>query len=481
MRPWRIALPLLAVAACAVVASRVPWSPLGGLRTSAEVPAASLVAGWNPIEPGGDTTCATGAPYRFFARPGSSERLLIYFDGGGACWTADTCNPDGQPTYMSRTPRQPPAAGIFDFDNPDNPFAPFSVVVVGYCTGDVHLGDGDTTYEVKTDTGVKALPIHHRGQVNAQAVLAWTYAHYPAPAQVVVAGSSAGGVATPFYASLVARHYPAARIIAIGDGANAFTSRGMSGIDQARWGSPGVITRHPGWEQYKSAGVNELYRIAARLTPHVRFYQVDTAYDDTQRAFLELAGTRAPNVSRFIREGHARVDDAQRPPRWFLAGGEVHTLLGLPVFYTYEGGGWQFRQWMAEVVAGRDVPDVDCGDCRRPEFAYAPRDLVVLDHAIARLSAPGGWTARDDEEPCPAEPAPTSLECAILDAGRAAGYEDPSLMPVFLDAASAAGLALAIPVDEHPLRAFNNQPGTTARSVVALLRTIRARLIAHQP
>src|ERR1041384_7604860 len=50
-----------------------------------------LQPGWNEIAPGGATTCALGGPYAFWVRPGTVNRLVIDFQGGGACWDALTC------------------------------------------------------------------------------------------------------------------------------------------------------------------------------------------------------------------------------------------------------------------------------------------------------------------------------------------------------------------------------------------------------
>src|SRR5919204_3266630 len=37
--------------------------------------------GWNKLEPGGDTTCARGTPYAFWAHRGSTNKLLVFFEG----------------------------------------------------------------------------------------------------------------------------------------------------------------------------------------------------------------------------------------------------------------------------------------------------------------------------------------------------------------------------------------------------------------
>ena len=44
------------------------------------------------VEPGGEAICSRGTPYRFFAVGGDPRRLVLDFQGGGACWSAPTCS-----------------------------------------------------------------------------------------------------------------------------------------------------------------------------------------------------------------------------------------------------------------------------------------------------------------------------------------------------------------------------------------------------
>ncbi len=93
---------------------------------SIPAPAANLDGlspGWNIIEPGGDTVCSDGSPYKFFVHPGASDKLMVYFQGGGACWNGGTCDPDLKPTYYVNLEKTDPAGydGIFRFDKPENP------------------------------------------------------------------------------------------------------------------------------------------------------------------------------------------------------------------------------------------------------------------------------------------------------------------------------------------------------------------------
>src|SRR5687768_10643547 len=110
----------------------------------------SLSAGWNALKPGGRTSCADGSDYSFFVRPADTTRVLLFFQGGGACWNGEDC--ERRQTYTSAISSAFDArqiGGILDFDNRENPFANYTMVVVPYCTGDLHLGERDNTYVVK--------------------------------------------------------------------------------------------------------------------------------------------------------------------------------------------------------------------------------------------------------------------------------------------------------------------------------------------
>src|SRR5215207_1204863 len=80
-----------------------------------------LAAGeWTMIPAGGETICSNGTPYSFFVRPAAmqSEKLLIHFQGGGACWFGAICDLQGNPTYdptVDDTDNPVTYDGIFNF------------------------------------------------------------------------------------------------------------------------------------------------------------------------------------------------------------------------------------------------------------------------------------------------------------------------------------------------------------------------------
>ena len=47
---------------------------------------------WETIYPGGDTICSRGTDFRFYLRGGDPSKVMIYFQGGGACWDDLTCS-----------------------------------------------------------------------------------------------------------------------------------------------------------------------------------------------------------------------------------------------------------------------------------------------------------------------------------------------------------------------------------------------------
>ena len=125
---------------------------------------------------------------------GAKPNVLVFLDGGGACWDYTTCfvaklatvGPFGAPQLNARI-RATAAGSIFDRTAPGNPYKDFTFVFVPYCTGDVHAGATTQTYPPATQAW------HHNGRVNVSKAFEYLASALDAPAKVVVSGSSAGG------------------------------------------------------------------------------------------------------------------------------------------------------------------------------------------------------------------------------------------------------------------------------------------------
>jgi hypothetical protein len=351
---------------------------------------ASFGAGWQDIEPGGETTCSDGSPYRFFARRGDPEKLLVYFQGGGACWNAETCDLHLDPSYKPTVAENEldRYQGIFDFDNPENPFADYSVVVAPYCTGDVHIGNNVATYQAPARDPNMAderddndaphpahdLAIHHAGVPNAEAVLAWTYERFQDPERIFVTGSSAGAIPSPYYAWRIADHYPQARLAQLGDGAGGYRRGKSDPSDRlSRWGALEHLSRYP-----EFADVTEpeftyeaLYVAAAKRHPDVLFAEYDAAEDATQRRFLAMSGNDTESLRELLLANHADIRDEVGNFRVYVGGGDSHTILARPEFYTLHVDGMRVRDWVAAMADFQPVQDVVCNNCDEAEHRGA--------------------------------------------------------------------------------------------------------------
>lgn len=343
----------------------------GALLALGPVAAIAEPARWETVEPGGTTGCADGSAYRFHLREADPARLLVFFNGGGACWNAATCDPAGKPTYRTHAgpgsgndPRE--YGGAFALDNPENPFRDWSQLFVSYCSGDVHLGAATGRYPAETGE----VSVRHTGRANAMAALDTVFARFDAPAHVVVAGGSAGALASPIYAAVLADHYPEARITQLGGGGAGYRLPPPTVL----WESWGVIPALPAI--LPTAGVasdnlriTDLYRLAAEAAPRIRFHSYDNAYDAVQEQFLALLGRPAELLAGLdanLDELHADLPYL----RSYVAGGEFHTLLRYDELYTRRTAGVRAVDWLQSVVdPALATPNVHCscdGECRGP-------------------------------------------------------------------------------------------------------------------
>ncbi len=123
--------------------------------------------------------------FHFYFKPGKKDRLLVFFNEGGACWDDKTCvsslklgsRPTYNPILDSEYNLPEKAGGLFDTNNAQNPFKDWSMVFIPYCTGDVHIGSKDQVYAdvdgVLTGQVNAPVLVQHRGFDNMMAVREW--------------------------------------------------------------------------------------------------------------------------------------------------------------------------------------------------------------------------------------------------------------------------------------------------------------------
>ena len=347
--------------------------------TGTPTKASATPTDWQKISPAANTTCSDGSPYSFFVRQGDPNKLLVYFQGGGACWFRQNCDPQMSPSYSIQVGNIDRANfGIFNLDNPDNPFKDHTTVFAPYCTADVHMGASNTVYP-PVEEGQADLVIRHQGRANVEAVLQWTYEHVPSPQNIFVTGSSAGAIPSPLYTALIADHYVNARIAQLGDGAGGYRRTNNDSRPDEQWGTFDFITQEQGFANLRPETMTyeSLYIAAAQAHPDITFAEYDAAEDAVQKRFLSMSGQKDVALQQAIEANHADIRREVGNFSSYIAGGDSHTILGRPEFYTLASNGVAIRDWVAALANFETVENVTCAPCDIESFSGAAMPPAV--------------------------------------------------------------------------------------------------------
>jgi hypothetical protein len=225
-------------------------APLDPQGATALTPAAPTGWGWYPID---GAICRDGSPMGIFVHFTSSDKLYLYFEGGGACTNLGFCNfnpanvnkvisGDGQTVIGSALGvidgRQQPGVfeagvvhGIFDTASAANPFKDWNGVYVPYCTGDVHSG----TRTNATVPGVTATQ-QFVGHVNVQKILGRVVPTFKDKVnRVIVTGASAGSYGAALNFSMIQDSFGEVLVDALLDSGPPFSDQYMPVCMQKRW------------------------------------------------------------------------------------------------------------------------------------------------------------------------------------------------------------------------------------------------------
>lgn len=329
---------------------------------------------WTKVEPGGDTICSRGTPFHFWVRNGISDKLLIYFLGGGACWDAKSCNTDWPYFDDDFDEKKSPQAlnGLFDFHNPENPFLDWNVVFIPYCTGDIHWGANTHTYP--EDAAWPEVTIHHNGFVNAMSAVDWTYDNFENPSRIFVAGDSAGAYGSIFFSPYLMEHYAQSEFIYMGDsGAGVSTPSFIEGILDTWNVVPNISPLQADIVDLASNAPAELtiptaFESVAKLFPQHKFVQLNTVEDKTQKFFLKSIGGDADEWRGLMEASIASIDQNTSNFSYYTGWGDSHVLTLGGIFYQYQVNGVRLRDYVADLANGVDVGNVQCVDCETEEL-----------------------------------------------------------------------------------------------------------------
>jgi len=351
-------------------------------------PGAVVVYGKEELHP----DCVDGDPYMFFARKGSSNNVLMYYQGGGACWSTDSCFTAGTCKRTATSGDNPDliGTGFGDYNNPENPFYDWNVVFVSYCSCDVHWGDNTKTY-------APGKVARHRGRVNASVAEKFAREHFVDPDRVFVTGSSAGSYGALMNSYWLMRDvWPNADFSVLGDaGVGVITTDWINSYIK-NWGlEKHFPTGLTGFTlPVENLSLVDLISGLAERFPNARFANYDSSYDGggrSQTNFFQVMRHPSPPASNILDywpnywESTCawnacmrafKAESATRSSNYhlFTGAGSRHTIFGSDKVYTEtksrtaEGDGVTFVDWVNAMIGDTaDWKDIDCnnpgGDC----------------------------------------------------------------------------------------------------------------------
>lgn len=377
--------------------------------------------GFTALEPGSteylgrtyEPQCMQGNPYRYFAKRGTVNKVVMYYQGGGACWDNLTCN---VPTCKTNPDDNLDGynSGFADLTNENNPFRDWNIVFVTYCTCDIHFGDASPTY---TATGSPDITVQHKGYHNSKVAEKWAREHFLNPEEVFVTGSSAGAYGAWFNAPLLHEVWPASQFHVLADAGNGVITQEFLQNEFGNWNFvanlpdiPGVleaITTGDGMPAYTEA--------VATYFPETNWAHYSTRFDGGQggqTGFYNIMLTGNPlaatqwwnatcqfgqQVLQQSEDTYAAVSSSTDNYRYYFGTGSRHTMWGADKVYDDTTGGVPtVVNWVnAMLASGPEARDpswtnVLCENCGltlpgdpkpdplQPPFEQQGADVVIV-------------------------------------------------------------------------------------------------------
>ncbi len=341
-----------------------------GLIVTLVVAAASAHAsgGWQEVTPPGGV-CADGSAWRFYFRPGTSNHVAIYFQGGGACWTSQLCDPRAELPYDANVGAEDhPAksAGLFDFQHAGNPIADWNVLYLPNCTADVHTGNRVAEYSRADGT---VFTIHHRGRDNTRAALAWLesrlIAQGVAPQTVLLSGESAGAVAAAYWAIEVGDRFPDAALAVVGDAAGGYRTLAVNAA-LAQWNALAQLPDAPAYADPSAIYFESFYLATAQHRPDARLAQMNFSDDAVQRRFRQYLGSPVEELTKDLT---CNLNEIRRDAPGFhsyIYPGTAHEMLRTDALYTTVCEGHRLVAWVDDILKNRPVTNRWCEGSSAP-------------------------------------------------------------------------------------------------------------------
>ncbi len=318
--------------------------------------------GWNWFDIDG-MFCRDGSPTGIVTRINDPKKLVIYINGGGACFNEPTCasNPKSFNEENAEELTSYDNPGIFSHDNSKNPVKDWSFIFIPYCTGDVHSG----TTENGRPLGVSQ---HQKfvGNINFNLVMEYIAPYFLENdvEEILFFGLSAGGYGVYINVLDLVNYFPDVKTTVINDSGPIFNNDeafplclqlGFNFIFDLPIPADFLYCCLPDF------GLGNVYQYAAIKFPNINYGFVSSLEDRTIRFFLGFGQNTCTSTEAMpaplFRDAliSLRDDNLINGNKWstYYIEGNSHTLLASDdLYYDKEVEGLYLYEWVEEVING---------------------------------------------------------------------------------------------------------------------------------
>ncbi|MDO5143978.1 MAG: pectin acetylesterase-family hydrolase [bacterium] len=317
---------------------------------------------------------ANGEPTYADFCPGTENKLLVFFQGGGVSWNEYTAarpsslyskNMD-EGFYMIHVDLLSDLTvgkGILE-NGERNPFRGWSKLVFPYSTGDFHAGNGDFPY---TALDGSRRNLHHHGYRNYRKVMETVTGLVPAPDDLLICGCSGGGFGAALLADDLMGLYPTCDHVVTLVDSGFFLLEGWAAVAKDVWHTPEEIASRIHSDNITLDALTALHekqgdRVKILFSCSVRdgaLARMQNYIDHGAFTFSKEAGSVAQeNLRQMCDELQRRIpavglflfDTPDRQHRSEAL--TIHCIIGDKTVYEYPVEGMTASQWVWQAVQG---------------------------------------------------------------------------------------------------------------------------------
>lgn len=241
------------------------------------------------VYPGGKSRCmfSEKKEYAFQVVPRHTDKLLLHFEGGGACW--DKMSTSAKACYI-QYPKARLLYGHFDRQAANNPYRDHTLVYLSSCSGDLYAGN--VTRDYPDPTGE---PVQQRGYNNVRATIDWVQEQFGMEplSSLVITGESAGSIGLQVWAHTLLSELKYKKASVIADSYAGVFPPGFQGpvFKHLEVCETDLIAFDESLQDKCKAGTlsfQEVFEGAIHDFPEVNFGSIIGKYDKTQIGYYDM-------------------------------------------------------------------------------------------------------------------------------------------------------------------------------------------------